>query len=335
VSSDKVDRKTVLKCFIIQPFGIKEIPGTDRIYDYDEVYNALDKLKNIDQNFIVEISRADTEQYDNAHVAENIHNHIKSADFCIADITGKNPNVMYEIGVARGKNVEVIVICEENETMPTDLNGIVYVKYNQDNISGLASRVKQHFKRVLNSARDKYDMLPTVQYLASRNDEFIREKIRNSRQRIDILQTNLSILQRDFVDDISLALDTYKDLKVRILTLDPQSVFVNYRANQLPDTNVKIFRDDLSNALAATYTKLKKHGNRVSIKIYDDFPSQIAFFFDRETLACVVSAMGRSRNNCAFLVPTDMPNAQESFGQHFSHLWSNKNSHTYGQYGID
>ena len=136
------------------------------------------------------------------------------------------------------------------------------------------------------------------------------------------------------LDEMIFALETHENLKVRILTLDPQSVFVNYRANQLEDTEVKIFRSELLNALEVTYSKLRKFGNRVTIKIYDDFPSQIAFFFDGETLACVVSAIGRSRDNCAFLVPSDMPNAQESFGHHFSHLWSNK-SRTYREYGAE
>jgi nucleoside 2-deoxyribosyltransferase len=333
VANEQSDYKTV-RCFVIMPFGIKRIPGTDYEHDYDEVFNALNKLQNIDPKFPIEVFRADVEEVERENLATHVHSCIDSADFCIADITGKNPNVMYEIGFARGKGLKVIVICDENEDIPTDLKGIVYVTYKKENLSGLASRVKQHFRRVTFDMRKKDIVLPMVQYLARRNDGLIRNKIRESRLRIEILQTNLSILQRDFIDDIIVALETHENLKVRILTLDPQSVFVNYRANQLEDTEVRIFRAELLNALETTYVKLRKYGNRVNIKIYDDFPSQIAFFFDGETLASVVSAMGRSRDNCAFLVPPDMPNAQESFGHHFSHLWSNK-SRTYREYGTD
>lgn len=333
MGNDHADTR-ILKCFIIMPFGIKELPGDRGMHDFDVVYNSLSRLQNIDPKCQIDLSRADAEEVERENLATHVHSCIDSADFCIADITGHNPNVMYEIGFARGKGLKVIVICEEKEIIPTDLKGIMYVKYKTNNLSVLAVGIKKHFSRISIAPEKRELSLPTVQYLARRNDVLIREKIRESRLRIEILQTNLSILQRDFIDDIVTALDTHENLRVRILTLDPQSVFVNYRAKQLEDTEVKIFRGELLNALEATASKLRKYGSRVSIKIYDDFPSQIAFFFDGETLACVVSAIGRSRDNCAFLVPSNMPNAQESFGFHFSHLWSKK-SQTYKEYGTD
>ncbi len=139
-------------------------------------------------------------------------------------------------------------------------------------------------------------------------------------------------MQNDFIDDIAKALDSNEHLELRILTLDPQSVFVNYRAGQLEDTEISIFRIELQNALDAVYYRLKRYGKRVNIKIYDDFPSQIAFFFDLEILSCVVSAMGRSRDNCAFLLSSAMPGAQRSFVDHFSLLWSHR-SDSYKELG--
>lgn len=333
MAGDRAEAKR-LRCFIIMPFGLKDLANGRGKHNFDNVFNSLNKLQSIDPRYEIEIFRADAEEVERENLATHVHGCIDSADFCIADITGHNPNVMYEIGFARGKDLKVIVICDDKEVIPTDLRGIVYVKYNTDNLGILASSIKQHFPRISGKSKQKDTSLPVVQYLARRNDILIRKKIRESRLRIEILQTNLSILQRDFIDDIILALETHENLKVRILTLDPQSVFVNYRANQLEDTEVKIFRSELLNALEVTASKLRKFGNRVTIKIYDDFPSQIAFFFDGEMLACVVSAIGRSRDNCAFLVPSDMPNAQESFGHHFSHLWSNK-SRTYREYGAE
>ena len=323
----------IARCFVIQPFGNKLIQGTDEYHDHDEVFNALGKLRNIDPKFPIEVLRADIEEVGRENLATHVQDCIESADFCIADITGRTANAMFEIGYARGKGLKVIVICKDNEEIPSDLKGIVYVNYNKENLSGLASRVKQHFKRVAIDFRPK-DSLQTVSYLPRRNDALIRSRIRASTRSIDILQTNLSVLQRDFLDDIAAALDAHDNLTVRILTLNPQSVFVNYRAEQLEDTEVKVFRGELSNALEATYVKLKKYGSRVSIRIYDDFPAQISFFFDDEILSCVVSAMGRSRDNCAFIVPSNLPNAQRSFGLHFSHLWSNKaGSRAYREYG--
>ncbi|MCX5960928.1 MAG: hypothetical protein NT053_14270 [Cyanobacteria bacterium] len=331
---DKTGRREA-RCFVIQPFGNKLIQGTDEYHDHDEVYNALEKLRNIDPKFPIDVFRADNELVGRENLATHVQGCIESADFCIADITGRTANAMFEIGYARGRGLKVIVICKEKEEIPSDLKGIMYVDYNKGNLSGLAARVRQHFKRVEIGFKAK-DNLQTVSYLPKRNDELIRKRIRSSTRKIDILQTNLSVLQRDFLDDISAALDSCENLTVRILTLNPQSVFVNYRAEQLEDTEVRIFRAELTNALEASYAKLKKYESRVSIKIYDDFPAQISFFFDDEILACVVSAMGRSRNNCAFIVPSNFPNAENSFERHFSHLWNNKHkSRAYREYGPD
>lgn len=333
--SQPESKRTPAQCFIIQPFGNKVIPGTDVSHDHDEVFNALAKLRNIDPNFPIETFRADIEEVGRENLATHVQSCIDKADFCIADITGHNPNVLYEIGFARGRELKVIVICKEGTEIPTDLKGVVYVTYTNKDLSTVASRIKKHFKRISGIAKKK-TLLPKVEYLARRDDNFIREKIRGSRHSIDILQTNLAILQRDFLDDISHALESHDDLTVRILTLDPQSIFVNYRAKQLEDTDVKVFRGELQNALESTYLKLRRFGRRSSIRVYDNFPTQIAFFLDNEILSCVVSAMGRSRDNCAFVVPTNMSNAKHSFAEHFDRLWSTQQkSQAYQEIGLD
>jgi hypothetical protein len=243
------------------------------------------------------------------------------------------------MGYARAKDLIIITICQDPQDLPTDLRGNILVKYKMASLNILANDIKKHFSRVKDHLSKKNEMLyennlPKVPYLPKRNDKLIRQKIMSSKRRIDILQTNLSILEHEFLDDLVKAMEYQEHLELRILTLDPQSIFVNYRANQLDDIKVKIFRTELQNALEHICLRLMKFERRVSIKIYDDFPSQIAFFFDQEVLACVVTAMGRSRDNCAFLVSPDLPNAQKSFADHFSHLWNNK-SRTYREFGTE
>ena len=319
-------------CFVIMPFGIKKYAETEPVHDFDDVWNSLNNLSSIDPKFQVRVFRADNEDVHRENLVTHVHTCIHKADFCIADITGHNPNVMYEIGFARAKGLKVFVICRKGTVIPTDLKGIVHISYTPERLDILTSDIKKHFGRITSDPAKLISKLPTVQYLARRDDELIRQKILGSKLRIDILQTNLSILEREFTDVIVSSLDAHPGLNIRILTLDPQSVFVNYRARQLSVKEVKLFRSELLTSLSATHFKLKKYGKRVSIKIYDDFPSQIAFFFDDQALACVVSAMGRSRDNCAFLVPPDLPNSRESFADHFSHLWNTKSSE-YSEHG--
>jgi len=46
---------------------------------------------------------------------------LKSAEYCIVDITGSNPNVMYELGIRTGIDRPYTVICEEGADRPFDL----------------------------------------------------------------------------------------------------------------------------------------------------------------------------------------------------------------------
>jgi len=122
------------------------------------------------------------------------------------------------------------------------------------------------------------------------------------------------------------ALRSNPTLRLRILTLDPQSIFVNFRGQQLGfRENISLYRGELEAALKGVHFQLRSFGERAQIRIYDDFPTQIGFYFDDEIYACVVSATGRARDNCAFLLSSSIPGAQESFVRHFDYLWDDKN----------
>ena len=53
--------------------------------------------------------RAD-EIYDNRPIIQDIQNSIHNAKVILADVTGRNPNVNYELGAAHALNKEVIIL---------------------------------------------------------------------------------------------------------------------------------------------------------------------------------------------------------------------------------
>lgn len=334
LSGIQVDREPLrASCFVIQPFGVRKNGSTGENVDNDVVYSALQKLEGIDPTFPISIFRGDNRPVERENIDSHLRDCFEEAHFCIADVTGQNPNVFYEIGYARAKGLKVIIICQDRKDVTSDLEGALVVQYKLANLAVLANDIRNHFGRVKGEVANKIkrqqeENLAKIPYLPKRDDQLIRRKILSSKTHIDILQTNLSVLKDDFIDDLDKAMEQEENLRLRILTLDPQSVFVNYRAKQLDETEVRSFRTELQGALDAVYFRLRRFERRVQIKTYDDFPSQIAFFFDQEILACVVSATGRSRDNCAFLLPSNFQGAKRSFTDHFSHLWSSR-SHTY------
>lgn len=125
-------------CFVLMPF--------------DEKFNPLYEniLKNVIENeeFGLNCKRAD-EIFGTRSIIEDMWEHIKKARILVAELSGRNPNVFYELGVAHAMNKDVILITQTLEDVPFDLRHYRCIVY-EDSISGsekLKRRIKKYFKR--------------------------------------------------------------------------------------------------------------------------------------------------------------------------------------------
>jgi len=88
------------------------------------------------------ISRAD-EIFGTQPIIEDIWEGINTAEIILADVTGRNPNVMYEIGMAHTVGKPVIIITQTIDDVPFDLKHfrcIVYT-YTPKGIKSLEERI--------------------------------------------------------------------------------------------------------------------------------------------------------------------------------------------------
>jgi hypothetical protein len=94
--------------------------------DYRKVYQELAKA------FQVEFVFAD-EKITNLHILQKIANYIRSSRFGIYDISGWNPNVTLELGLAFGLNEKAYIAIDPSKTpvdeVPSDLRGIDRIQY--------------------------------------------------------------------------------------------------------------------------------------------------------------------------------------------------------------
>lgn len=66
-------------------------------------------------------------------VLEKIAADIRDADVLIADCTGRNPNVFYELGMAHALKKPVILLtCDDIRDAPTDIRSFEFIHYAQD-----------------------------------------------------------------------------------------------------------------------------------------------------------------------------------------------------------
>jgi len=105
-------------CFVIMPFKKEK--------NLNYVYN--NHIKKIIENFHLKCIRAD-DIFKNEMIMEDIWEQICTAKFIIGDLTDKNPNVFYELGMAHTLGKRVILITQSEDDVPFDLRHLRYIKY--------------------------------------------------------------------------------------------------------------------------------------------------------------------------------------------------------------
>lgn len=104
-------------CFIIMPFE----SSLTKIY--------VDIIKPTIEKNGLEIKRAD-DFFTVGSVMADIWKRINQADFLIADLTGRNPNVYYELGIAHTLGKLIIMITQDIDDVPFDIRDKRIIKYS-------------------------------------------------------------------------------------------------------------------------------------------------------------------------------------------------------------
>ncbi|MCP4548197.1 MAG: PAS domain S-box protein [bacterium] len=79
--------------------------------------------------------KADSKMVFTESMRTKMYGMIRNADFVIGDMTGDNPNVMYELGLAHAFGKPVIMISQDNE-IPVNVREYEFIHY-QDTLAGL------------------------------------------------------------------------------------------------------------------------------------------------------------------------------------------------------
>jgi hypothetical protein len=111
--------------FVLMPFGS----------EFDDAYKL--GIKAAAQECDVIAERVDEQIYTES-ILERIYRQIRNADFIIADMTGKNPNVFYEVGYAHAQGKLCTLLTQSASDIPFDLMHHRHIVYG-----GSVSDLKQ------------------------------------------------------------------------------------------------------------------------------------------------------------------------------------------------
>ena len=117
----EVGAKATDTCFVMQPFA-QPLGGY-----YEKIYApAIEKagLRPV---------RADTEIFGTGKIMDQVWEGISAAKVLVAELTGRNPNVFYELGLAHALEKPVVLVCADGrDDVPFDLQHIRVIYYSTD-----------------------------------------------------------------------------------------------------------------------------------------------------------------------------------------------------------
>lgn len=107
------------KAFVIMPFSDT----------FDDIFTLFisETLRSCDY----EVFRAD-DINNSQNILSDIVQAIASSDLIVADLTGANPNVFYELGIAHALNRPTIMLTQDIEDLPFDLRSYRAISYSTD-----------------------------------------------------------------------------------------------------------------------------------------------------------------------------------------------------------
>lgn len=125
-------------CFVIMPFE----PTLKNVYDAVEAviedYCGLTCLRGD------ELSNPE-------RITNDIWTSINEARFLIADLTNRNPNVFYELGMAHTLGKPVILMAQGENDVPFDLREVRYLQYDRNNLAELKRSLPKYVKSCIST----------------------------------------------------------------------------------------------------------------------------------------------------------------------------------------
>lgn len=170
-------------CFTVMPFG-----GWFDFY-YEDIFIPAIQAAGLTPR------RAD-DLYRPSAIVHDIWSLTQKAKMILADLTGKNPNVFYELGLAHALAKPAILVTESMDDVPFDLRSlrvIVYDKNKPDWGKALQEQIKASIKEIMASPLDA--VLPTFLKVkdsgAKPTVTQAEKELLSMRQDIDLLKREL------------------------------------------------------------------------------------------------------------------------------------------------
>lgn len=138
------------KCFVVSPIGDA---GSDIRKNADQLYQHI--IKPVCEKCGFEAKRVDDFNTSDS-ITQDILDALNEYDLVIADLTGHNPNVFFEIGYRTKSQKPIIHLKRKGETLPFDVSAIRTFEYDLTDLD-MVTATKERLEQVIMNF--KYDSI--------------------------------------------------------------------------------------------------------------------------------------------------------------------------------
>ena len=119
-----------MNCFVIMPFS----------RDFDDVYASI--KSTVERALAGNSGRCHRldESRPAGRITDRLLVELRAASFCIADLTGSKPNVMWEVGYAMAMAKPTVIITQSLQDLPFDLKDMQTLQYDRNHLAGSLSK---------------------------------------------------------------------------------------------------------------------------------------------------------------------------------------------------
>lgn len=218
-------------CFIAMPFtAATSVNGRYTDLGKDELDTIYKLLQRILRRHGYEVRRSESR----GDILADVVFDLDQADLVCADLTGLNPNVMYELGIRHGFTKKTIVLTQDLTELPFDLRAYHSIEYGwktEREQRELGANLKSTLASVSNNPDIKFG--PVHSHLGTKRLALREEERQTTITRLAALHAELDYLWAIFVRHIQALPDDIRSLFTRLETrlyVDIENADASYRA---------------------------------------------------------------------------------------------------------
>ena len=150
-------------CFVIMPFGTKEIAddkGVKRAVNFDAIYDSIFEpainVVPLPEGGRLQARRTDRDFF-TSDISQDMFEYLEYSRIALTDLSGLNPNVMYELGARhRARPAGTVIFRQLGVKLPFDITQIKAFPYeyeSEDNATESRTFITRVLKEVVDQNR--------------------------------------------------------------------------------------------------------------------------------------------------------------------------------------